>query len=251
MSTYKKNMVQIEHRGRMLFGVLYMPEQVRKSPIVIFCHGFNGTHEDFDKNSDYLASRGIASLCFDFAGGSVNSKSDLMTTEMTIFTEQEDLCAVIDYIKHLDMIDTNNIFLFGGSQGGLVAALTADEYPEDIKGLLLLFPAFCIPENWNDRFPTIASIPDTVELWDVTLGRKFFETIHGYDIFNHIGEYNKEVIIFQGDKDVIVSQEYTEKAAKFYQNVKIEMFPGEGHGFSEQASQKVMEMTHKFVVGTK
>ena len=59
------------------------------------------------------------------------------------------------------------------------------------------------------------------------------------------------MIIFQGDKDVIVSQEYTEKAAKFYQNVKIEMFPGEGHGFSEQASQKVMEMTHKFVVGTK
>ena len=246
MNTYKKNVIQIEHHGRMVFGVLYMPEE-KKSPVVIFCHGFNGNNTNFSTNREYLASKGIASFCFDFCGGSVNTKSDLMTSEMTIFTEKEDLCAVIDYFKNLDLIEKNNIFLFGASQGGLVAALTADEYTEDIKGLLLLFPAFCIPENWNNRFPTIDDIPDTVELWGVTLGRVFFETINGYDVFSRIGKYNKRVMIFHGEKDEIVPQESVEKAARLYQDVKIEIFPRERHGFSEQGNQRVIEMTYEFV----
>lgn len=247
MNTYKKNTVQIEHHGRKIFGVSYMPEGDKNIPIVIFCHGFNGINTDFSVNSEYLASKGIASFCFDFCGGSINSKSDLRTSEMTIFTEKEDLIAVIDYIKHIDLINKNNIFLFGASQGGLVSSLAADEYTEDIKGLLMLFPAFCIPDNWNDRFPTIDSIPDTVELWGVTLGRVFFEAIHGYDVFSQIGKYNKKVIIFHGDKDEVVPQEYVEKAASFYQEVEIEIFPGEGHGFSEQGNRKVNEMTYEFI----
>ncbi|WP_264191410.1 alpha/beta hydrolase family protein [Metabacillus litoralis] len=198
-------------------------------------------------NSDFLAKNDIAALCFDFCGGSVHSKSDLKTNEMSIFTEKDDLCAIIENVKNWENVDSTNIFLFGGSQGGLVSALVAEEYVEEIKGLLLLFPALCIADDWNNKFPTLESIPDTHELWGVQLGRVFFESIHGYNVFEHIGNFNKNVVIFHGDQDEIVPLDYGKKAAMVYPQAKIEIFSGEGHGFSEASNKKVSEMTLEFV----
>lgn len=247
MGDFSKSVVKIKHHGREIYGVSYMPNNSKKCPIVIFSHGFNGTHVDFAMNSEYLATNGVGAFCFDFCGGSVNTQSDLKTTEMSIFTEKEDLCAVIDTIREWENVDRDNIFLFGGSQGGLITTLVADEYIEEIKGVLLLFPALGIPDNWNKRFPTLDSIPDTFEIWDVTLGRIFVESIHGFNVFEHIGKYDKNVLIFHGDQDDVVALEYGEKAAKLYPNARIEVFPGEGHGFSELGNRKVAEMTYEFV----
>jgi dienelactone hydrolase len=242
-----KNMVNINHHGRKIYGVSYMPKNKEKCPVVIFSHGFNGSNNDFKMNSEYLAAKGVGAYCFDFCGGSVNSKSELRTSEMSIFTEKEDLCAVIDTIKGWDNVDIDNIYLFGASQGGLVTALTADDYEEKINGVLLLFPALCIADNWNEKFPTLESIPDIQEFWGTTLGRVFFESIHGYNIFEHIGRFHKDVLIFHGDKDEIVPIEYGNKASKLYPHANIEVFLGEGHGFSNVANKKVAEMTYEFV----
>lgn len=119
MSSYQKQMVKIKHHGREIYGVSYMPNRKEKCPVVIFSHGFNGTNEDFAMNSEYLAQNGVGAYCYDFCGGSVNSKSDLKTTQMSIFTEKEDLCAVIENIKTWENVDLDYIFLFGGSQGGV------------------------------------------------------------------------------------------------------------------------------------
>lgn len=242
-----KKVVKINHHNREIYGVSYLPTNKDKYPVVIFSHGFNGTNADFVMNSESLAANGIGAYCFDFCGGSVNSKSDLKTSEMTLFTEKEDLCAVIDAIKNWENVDSDNIFLFGASQGGLVTALVADECADQIKGILLLFPALCIADDWNRNFPTLESIPDEHDLWGVTLGRVFFETIHGYDVFKNIGKFNKNVLIFHGDQDEIVALEYGKRAAKLYKNAEIEVFQGEGHGFSEAGNKKVAEMTYEFV----
>jgi len=247
MSDFIEEVVTIRHQGREIYGVSYMPKQAETCPIVIFSHGYNGTHADFAASSEYLASHGIGAYCFDFCGGSVRSKSDLETTEMTIFTEKEDLCAVIDNVKTWDQVNEHHIFLFGGSQGGLVSALASDERINDIKGLLLLYPALGIAENWTKRYPTLESIPDTHEFWGMTLGRTFFESIHGYDVFSHMGQFDKNVLIFHGDQDDIVAIDYAKKATELYANAIFEVFPGEGHGFSEAGNKRVAEMTVSFV----
>ncbi|RCW77316.1 alpha/beta hydrolase family protein [Saliterribacillus persicus] len=247
MKNYEKNVVEINHHGRRVYGVSYMPMNKTEFPMVIFSHGFNGTHADFAMHSEYLADNGVGAFCFDFCGGSVHSKSDLKTTEMSIITEKEDLCAVIDTIKQWDNVDRDNIFLFGGSQGGFVTALVAEEYIDEIKGLLLMFPAFCIPDNWTERFPVLDNAPDTCEIWGVPLGKKFIESIHGYNVFEHIGKFNKNVLILHGDEDEIVPLEYGEKAAKLYPHASMEVFSGEGHGFSEESNKKVVDMTLEFV----
>ncbi|GAA4062848.1 alpha/beta hydrolase family protein [Amphibacillus indicireducens] len=247
MIEWTKNNLRIEHNGREVFAVSYLPKIKDKFPIVIFSHGYNGSHKDFLLNSEYLARKGIGAVSFDFCGGSVNSKSDLKTTDMTIFTEYEDLSAVIDAVKGWDNVDANNIFLFGGSQGGLISALVADERIDEIKGLLLLFPALCIPDDWNKKFPTLDRLPDTIDFWGVTLGRSFVESIHGYQVFDHIGKYHKNVLIFHGDQDEVVPLDYGVRAAQHYPRAEIEVFDGEGHGFSESNNQKVHDLTYAFV----
>jgi len=242
-----KSVVKINYQGREIYGMSYMPDIKEKCPVVIFSHGYNGTNVDFTMNSEYLAARGIGAYCFDFCGGSVHSKSDLNSNEMTIFTEKGDLCAVIDTIKDWEHVDCDNIFLFGASQGGLVSALAAEDYSEAIKGMLLLFPAFCIPDDWNAKFPNLNSIPENLEFWGMTLGKNFFASIHGYNVFEHIGKFDKDVLIFHGDSDDIVALDYGERASKAYTHARIEVFLGEGHGFSEAGNKKVAEMTYEFV----
>lgn len=243
----KKIEMTVPHHEREVFGRLTLPEKQGRYPFVIFSHGYNGSKNDFELMADYLAQQEIASFCYDFCGGSVQDKSSLPTTEMTLFTEKEDLHAVIDALCKREELDSGNLFLFGASQGGLVSALTAEEIKEKVRGLVLLFPALCIAENWNQRFPKIEDIPDTQELWGMTLGRVFFESIHDFDVYAHIGTFDKNVFVMHGDKDPVVSLEYSERLRTTYKNIEIEVFPGEGHGFTEEGNKRAAKLLAEFV----
>lgn len=236
----------IEHYSRNISGKVYLPEK-DKFPIVIFSHGFNGSGNDFKTQAETLAKNGIGAFTYDFCGGSLDSKSDMHTYEMTIFTEKEDLFSVINTIKTWKNIDNNNIFLFGASMGGLVSSLVTEECADKIKGLILLYPALCVADNWNERFPNIDDIPQKYNVWGVSLGKSFFETLHDFNVFENIGKYPGNVLIMHGDKDNIVPVEYSKKAQKIYLNSHLEIFHNEGHGFSAEANDKVTQMLIEFI----
>jgi len=228
-------------------GILYLPKSGEKFPIVVFSHGYNGFKMDFDETAKYLAERGIASVCYTFCGGSTRDISGMPTTDMTIFSEVENLKAVLAYVKQLEQVDSNNMFTFGGSQGGLVTALTCDDRSEEIRGMMLLFPAFCIPENWTERYANKADIPEELEFWGMKLGQGFFESIHGYDVFTKVGKYKNNVLVMHGDQDPIVAMGYSEKIVDTYESVRLEVFAGEGHGFSPEGNRVMTEMVYEFV----
>ena len=94
---------------------------------------------------------------------------------MTLLTLKENLLSVISYFKKDENIDSGHIYLLGGSQGGLVSALAAEEVPQSIKALALYYPAFCIPDDWRRTYPDEKMIPETNNFWGLTLGRKYFE----------------------------------------------------------------------------
>lgn len=241
------NEIEIPGLNRRIDGILYLPEQEEKCPMVIFSHGYNGHKSDFDSTARYLAEKGIGAVSFTFCGGSTRDESGMPTTDMTLFTEKEDLLAVLTFVKNLEQADTENIFTFGGSQGGLVTALTVDNMSDEIKGMILLYPAFCIADNWNERFPRLEDIPEEKELWGMKLGRVFFESIHGLDVFAHVGNYKNNILVMHGDKDPIVAMGYSERIVETYPKVQLEVFPGEGHGFTEAGTQRMTELLYEFV----
>lgn len=243
----KKTEVRLPENGRELYGVLIEPEGAGKYPAVIFSHGYNGSGRDFEWLGEHLAEHGVAAFCYDFCGGSVNSRSSMATTDMTIFTEKEDLHSVLRFMKENGAVDAQNIFLFGCSQGGLVSTLAAEEAKDDVRGLLLLFPAMCIADDWNKRFPEENDIPEVQEFWGMNLGKKFFATLRGFDVYQQIGGYGRSVQVMYGEDDPIVSLDYMERLKAVYKDVELYIFKGEGHGFSEEGNRRMAELTLEFV----
>ena len=235
--------IQVEHHERTVYGDAYIPE-TENFPLVIFSHGYNGYKDDFKESAEYLMDNGVASITFTFCGSGGRDPSGFGTTNMTLFTEKEDLSALIDYAKQIKGFN-GSLYLFGGSQGGMVSAMTAEERAADIRGMVLIFPAFCIPDNWNDtnypasRYPTFESIPESIDFWGVKLGRNFVFTLRDLDIYANMADFQHPVLIMHGTNDAIVPISYSERAAETYPNAELVTYNGEGHGFTPATMRDV------------
>lgn len=247
MGEFLKEEIIIEENSREIYGVRYVPKEADKCPIVIFSHGYNGSNSDFYDNAEVLAKNGIASYCFDFCGGSVRAKSSMNTEDMTIITEKEDLKAVINKVKTWSEIDINNIFLFGASQGGFISSLVADEHKDEIRGVILLFPAFCIPDNWTEKYESVDDIPKCVDFWGMKLGSGFIKSVYKFNIYDNIGKYDKKILFLHGDNDLVVSHKYTLDISKKYNDSEVIIFEGEGHGFSKEGNIRVSNILLDFI----
>lgn len=230
-----------------VYGKIYMPEKTGKYPAIIMCHGYNGSHADFANECDYFAQNGYVACAIDFCGGSGRSKSSGKSTDMTIFTEKSNLLATYNYIKKMSNVDSSQIFLFGGSQGGLVTALATEEVAAGVKGMILYFPAFNIPDDWRTMHPDVNKIPATIDFWGLTLGKVFATSIHDFDPFQHIGSYSKNVLILYGADDAIVRRSYIDRAKDAYPHADLIVYTGEGHGFTPATAIKAREEVLQFM----
>ena len=229
MSRFMRNDRKISHHGRTVDAAVFLPEGVSDYPAVIFSHGYNGCMTDFYAAGEYFAGCGIAAVCFNFCGGGLRDKSGFPPTSMTLDTEKQDLLAVHEYISALDGV--SEVFLFGSSQGGMVSALAAAELRDKIGGLMLQFPALCIPDDWRRRYPTDSDIPEVVELWGMKLGREFIAGVCGMKLSESVGSYSGRVLIMHGGRDEIVPLKYSPWAAETYPYARRELVPEVGHCF--------------------
>lgn len=238
----------IENGDRQIYGVLNRPlGKEGRLPIAIVSHGFNGTHHFAQDYFGPLAEMGWMTYAFDFPCGSVNSRSDSNTMNMSILDEQSDLRAIVNYFRNQPYVDPDRIMLIGESQGGLVSALTAAQMNKEVSELVLIYPALCIPNNWNSRYPKLEEIPDTTRLWNVPMGRRFFEELHGMDAFRTMKKFQKPVLIIQGDADQVVSMDDSRRAVKTYKNARLHVIPGAGHGFRPKERQEAIEQIKQFI----
>lgn len=239
--------IALSHHGRTVHGIFRTPDGSGPFPAVLMSHGYNGCMTDFENTAACLAEGGIASLAYTFCGGSTRDNSGFPSTEMTLFTEREDALALLSWLRENPLVDKEHIFLFGGSMGGLVSVLAAAERPKDVCGLALLFPALCVADDWRKRLPNVEEIPETLDFWNLLLGKVFFTSMRDLDVFSMIPALTHPTVIFHGDQDPVVPLSYSERAAKAFPNARLHVFPGEGHGFSPEGNRKVDEMLRDFV----
>ncbi len=74
-------------------------------------------------------------------------------------------------------------------------------------------------------------IPDTYYFMWMDVGRAYFEPLIGYDIYEDIGAYDRDVLLIHGDADSIVPLSYSERALEVYPSARLEVISGAGHGF--------------------
>ena len=236
----------ITNGNRKIYGELFTPQGDCKG-VAIVSHGFNGNHSFGRNYYDLMQELGYKCYIFDFPCGSTKSLSDNNTLNMSIPDEQSDLQAIVSHFKQ--QAPNQEIVLIGESQGGLISALTAATMKDDISRLILVFPALCIPDNWRDRYPHLSDIPEVTDLWGVKLGRRFFEEIHDMKPLDMIGAYEGPVLIVQGDQDRIVSMEDSEKAVDIYNDARLHVIAGAGHGFNPKEREELKDQIRLFFDG--
>jgi hypothetical protein len=183
---------------------------------------------------------------FDFCGGAYSSRSTGETTECSILTEADDLSAVLDAVRGLDFVDERSVFLLGQSQGGAVSAIVAAERPDDVAGLVLLYPAFVIHDDMVERFGSVDNVPETFTWWQ-ELGRIYAVDGINYDFYEHIGDYKGPVLLFHGTADSLVPLSYAERATETYPDAELVVVDGAGHGFYGSDQRRVLDQTDAFV----
>ena len=237
-----------ERDGNRIFGMMYYNSaSSRKQPVVILSHSSSLTHEAMSGYALAIAKMGYAAYCFDFCGGSDKSKSDGKTDEKTVFTEVEDLRAVVKTVKSQEYVERSEVYLLGSSQGGLVSALLADECPDDFAGMILFYPAFNIPDmvkmfsgfgDWGD-FSDFGNFDDFGNWGDfgdfggmMSMSEAYINSIKDFDVWSHIGKFSKPVSIIHGTADMIVPIANSEKAVGLYPSATLNKIEGANHGFN-------------------
>lgn len=238
----------IKNGERNIYGIISRPDtKAKRQGVAIIAHGFNGTHHSGMTYFELFNSLGYQCYTFDFPSGSIYSRSNNDTMKMSILNEQSDLEAVIEYFSAQADVDKSKIIVIGESQGGLVAALAAANIKNRIDKLILIFPALCIPDNWEQRYPSVSDIPERTELWGVGLSREFFLELRTLDVFGDIGKYKGPVQIIQGDADNIVSMKDSERAITLYKSANLHVIKGAGHGFKPHEQKESLSIIKQFM----
>lgn len=232
-----------------LYGELLRPKgKDGPLPTVICCHGFGSSYKLCKKAMGMcLAKSGYQVYCFDFYGGSRHSRSGGTMLEMSIFTEREDLRAVIDHLYTLPEVDKAQLYLLGESQGGCVAGLTAPGREAQLKAMVLYYPAFCIPEDAQKKFARVEDIPPVSKTFNLEVGRIYYEKLLDFDIFEEIRHFSRPVLILHGDADTVVDISYGQRAAQAYPNATFKCYPGEVHGFTGKGKLQAAKDSYQFL----
>ena len=233
-TTYTVSELTLERDGLKIRGRFYLPDAEGPLPLVICAHGFGGNYEHVKAYAEAFARSGIAAYAFDFAGGGYGSKSDGTMKEMSVLTEAADLNAVLDAMRALPEINPDQVFLLGASQGGFVASYVAGTRPDDVAGLVALYPAYVLQDNAWKQTPDPENIPETISLMGVTLGGIYNRDAMSFDIYDVIRNYPGKVLIIHGTVDAVVPVSYSVRAAEVFPDAILIEYEGANHGFFGQ-----------------
>ena len=225
----------LEGDGEKIEGILYQPDDDGKTyPTVILCHGFGGNYSFLNKRiAQELARRGYAAYAFNFR----NPDTRIMLNTSPL-TEAKTLNIVIDRIKQFPWVDPDALYLLGESQGGFVSAYVAAQRTakqDDIRALILFYPAFVLQDDARARNPHWQDdgyqFPETENVMGNQISGMYSRDALSFDIYEIIPAYQRDVLIIHGTKDPIVPLAYSERAAKVYPHAELKIIQDAGHGF--------------------
>ena len=238
----------LERDGQKIYGKLFLPEETDAPlPLVILSHGLGSDHRIMEPYAESFAENGFAAFVFDYIGGSEESMSDGSMTGMSVLTEAEDLSCILQSFRSDSRFSEDEIFLFGGSQGGFISAYAAGKHPDEIAGLVLLYPAFNLQDICRKLVSDADEIPDSVVIGEHTVGSLYIRDMLTFDIYEVLRQYPGPVLLFHGTADPYVPLEYTQRADQVLADARMVIIEGAEHGFDGEDRNRVEREAVAFV----
>jgi dienelactone hydrolase len=220
-----------------LSGILYLPDGDGPFPVVFFANAIGSGYEYLEDIAKRLTKNGIATVLFKFAG---EAGSD----DLTVLTEAEDLKAVIGGIRTLPEIDSSNVFLLGHSFGGLVASYVGCSYPDEIKGMILLEPAYPLKTEISGNHPDLSTVPES------EFPKRFIDDLYSFDIYDYMPSFKGNVIIFLGTAEGSSGRTWPslyDKAQEQFPSAELVYVEGADHGFMSVGREDVKQGSIEFI----
>lgn len=151
-----------------------------KVPMIVYVHGGTGNALSLVNEPETLAADKIAGFTIECCGGNKNALSDGKDIFPSNYTSRvSDLEAAIAYVKTLPYVDTDKLYIYGQSYGGLVAMAAAPMHNDDTAGMILE------STGMNEDGSIINTNPlGVVEKYSIPADWQSF-----------INQYNKDIII--------------------------------------------------------
>ncbi len=251
--------ISIKRDGLTLRGELLKPDDVEKCPVAIIFHGIMsscGRDKDsmFYRIAHELLAHKIASVRFDFNG---HGQSDGGFEDMSVLSELLDASKIIDYVRNQPF--TEDIYIIGHSQGGLVGSMSAGYYREYVSKLVMLAPAATIKDDaqmgscFGSRYDTYYT-PEHKMLRDLEnnkylLGNFYMRSARTLPVYETARMFEGATLIIHGTADPAVGMIGSERYKRCMDNVTLERIKGEGHGFENSLDYVVGRVTDFCVTG--
>jgi hypothetical protein len=212
--------------------------------IAIWMHGISVDKDEylglFRDGAQWLASKGIASVRFDFRGHGESSGNSL---DFSVIGQNLDAEAVLEYIKR-ESTGQVRMHIIGASFGAPPALFAAARHPQDIHSVSLISPVlsywrtFLEPETqWakelfsEDRLRRLATTGRLHIDGEFYIGPRLVEEMRVIRPASVLGELTQRVLAIHGDRDSMVPYDATYQACRGLQHVMLVTLPGADHGF--------------------
>lgn len=215
-----------EETNRSIYSVQVKPTGVdagQKVPMVIYVHGGSGNANSLLPIAKKLAAYGVGGVLFECCGGNNGKTSEPKSDGGELYPAHyssriSDLETVLSYVKGLDFVDPEQVYVFGESYGGLVACLSAPRHNQDLAGIILASTG--LQESvfsYEDHNGAIESyIPETP--------------------YSYIKDYTGPVLFLCGDADETGAYNATLQTNAIYEErvsgtTQVVTIEGGGHGY--------------------
>lgn len=222
-----------ENEGREINGVIALPKEGGKHPLVVMNHGFAGSKEEgigFVSISRALAEKGIAAVRFDFSGC---GESVVPFSEFSLTHNISDSNAVLHYVLETENIDKDRLGILGYSMGGRLAIMVTDADNNPYKAMALIAPGA------QDAMDFAAIMGSKVEEDKIVveffgqrleLGQEFLDDVLSSNEIMKNATKKVDSIVFSGTNDPLVSPE-TCKIISSKLESKLFTLEGADHGY--------------------
>lgn len=269
-----KNIPLEGKHGRPVVTDVFFENDLKKKPILIFCHGYKGFKDwgVWDLMAESLAKNGIFFIKFNFSfnGGTLAQPIDFPDLEAfgknNFIKELDDIEVVLNWISSSNFpfqknADFKNISLMGHSRGGGTAIIKA---AEDIRIKKLI--TLAAVADFEERFPSGAALEEWKEngIGYVENSRTKQKMPHLYEFYENfkanenrltISKAAKSLkipfLVIHGTEDPTVDVENAKRLENWAPKAELFLLEGSNHVFEGSHPWKEKEMPEAFQKITK
>ena len=141
--SFKEMWLYNESQQRRIWSAEMIPDGIaegEKVPLILYMHGASGQTPPLKTQAEQLIGDKVAGFLFEACGANSSTpQSDGRGwTNVHISSRTSDLMTAIEYVRTLDYVDQDRIFLYGRSMGGVSVMIAAGFFTEgEFPGIII------------------------------------------------------------------------------------------------------------------